>query len=417
MQEKKREGLLTPYRILDLTDDRGYLCGKILADLGADVIKVERPGGDPSRTIGTFYHNVSDPEKNLNWFNYNVNKRGITINIEVPDGRDIFKKLVKTADFVIESFPPDYLDSIGLNYESLSKVNPKIILTSITPFGQTGPYKNYQASDLILTSLSGIQYITGDPDRAPLRCSLEQAYLHASSWGAIGSLTALHQRELTGEGQHVDVSALESMVAVSASTIIGNWDLLKSIIIREGNRTIRGNISVRLIWPCKDGHVCWRIFTGAQLGQQTVNVVSIMDEKGKAGWLKDVDWKAEDMTTVTQEKWNKWEEAFSDYFLLHSKAELFQEALSREVLLVPVNTAEDIIEDPHLKARDFWVNVSYPEMNTSLDHTGSPFKLSEFPYTIHRRAPLIGEHNREIFNGELGLSDNELLSLKKVGAI
>ena len=147
---------------LDLTDEKGFLCGKILADLGADVIKIERPGGDPSRRIGPFWGDIADPEKSLYWFAYNSNKRGITLNIETADGKEIFKKLVKTSDFVIESFPPGYMETLGLGYSTLSNIKDGIILTSITPFGQTGPYRDYQASDIVVMGMAGMLYLTGD---------------------------------------------------------------------------------------------------------------------------------------------------------------------------------------------------------------------------------------------------------------
>jgi crotonobetainyl-CoA:carnitine CoA-transferase CaiB-like acyl-CoA transferase len=161
--------MLSGYRALDLTDEKGFLCGKVLGDLGVDVVKVERPSGDPSRSIGPFYHGKPDPNKSLNWFAFNASKRGITLNLECPEGRDIFKKLSTTADFVIESFPPGYMDALGIGYTSLSAVNSGLIMTSITPFGQTGPYKDRKASDITILAMSGLMSICGDPDRAPLR--------------------------------------------------------------------------------------------------------------------------------------------------------------------------------------------------------------------------------------------------------
>ena len=163
--------MLGPYRVLDLTDEKGLLCGKIPGDLGADVIKVERPGGDPARNTGPFYHNEADPEKSLFWFAYNTSKRGITLDIETTDGQDIFKKLVKTADFVIESCPPGYMDRLGLSYSALERVNPGIIMVSITPFGQTGSYRDYKAPDIVAWAMGGIMYINGNADSPPVRVS------------------------------------------------------------------------------------------------------------------------------------------------------------------------------------------------------------------------------------------------------
>ena len=134
-ENQKKESMLGPYRVLDLSDEKGLLCGKILGDLGADVLKVEKPSGDSARKLGPFYHDEPDPEKSLFWFALNTSKRGVTLDIDTADGREIFKKLVKKADFVIETFKPGYLESLGLGYKDLEKINPAVILVSITPFG------------------------------------------------------------------------------------------------------------------------------------------------------------------------------------------------------------------------------------------------------------------------------------------
>lgn len=207
----KVEPMLAPYRVLDLTNDWGFLCGRLLADLGADVIKIEKPGGDLARNIGPFYHDIPHPEKSLYWFFYNANKRGITLNIGTADGREIFRKLVKAADFVIESFPPGYIDEMGLGYSVLSEVNPRIIMTSITPFGQTGPYSKYTASDIVSMASCGWMYKCGDPDRPPVQMGSPQACLHGATQAVAGTLMAHYYREMTGEGQHVDASPLPWM--------------------------------------------------------------------------------------------------------------------------------------------------------------------------------------------------------------
>ena len=160
-------GMLDQYRILDLTDEKGLLCAKLLGDLGADVIKIERPGGDPARNVGPFYHDEPDPEKSLFWFAFNTSKRGIILDIETAEGQGAFKRLVASADFVIESFPPGYMDKLGLGYLALEKINPGIILVSITPFGQTGPYRDYKTSDIVAWAMGGQMYSWGDADRPP----------------------------------------------------------------------------------------------------------------------------------------------------------------------------------------------------------------------------------------------------------
>jgi len=173
-------GLLSAYRVLDLTDEKGLFCAKVLADLGADVIKIEPPGGCTARRIGPFHKDIPHPEKSLFWSAYNVNKRGITLNLECEDGREIFRKLVATADVVIESFPPVYMKDLGLGYDNLCQIKSDIVFTSITPFGQDGPYCNFQVSDLTCWSMGGFAYITGDADRPPVQIGFPQAYLNGA---------------------------------------------------------------------------------------------------------------------------------------------------------------------------------------------------------------------------------------------
>ena len=190
MQHSTGEGLLAGCRVLDLADEKGILCGKILGDLGADVIKLEPPGGDPARHNGPFYKDIPHPEKSLFWWYTNLNKRGITLNLETEDGRDLFRRLVRTAHFVIESFEPDYMASLGLSYAELEKINRRVIMTSITPFGQSGPYAHYKATDLVGVAIGGMVRMYGDPGRPPVRISAPQFYFLGGIHGAVGSTMA-----------------------------------------------------------------------------------------------------------------------------------------------------------------------------------------------------------------------------------
>jgi len=243
--------MLHPYRVLDLTDEKGLFCGKLFGDLGADVIKIERPGGDPGRNIGPFYHDEVDPEKSLFWWAFNNNKRGICLDIETADGQDAFKRLAQGADFLIESFAPGYLDKLGLGYPALERINPGLIMVSITPFGQTGPYKDYKATDIVAWAMGGQMYPWGDTDRPPIRISHHsQAYLHAASEAAVGALLALWHRQSTGKGQHVDVSIQESVVRVTYAAT-ASWDMLR--VNQQRGSQSRGNAQVTRMWPCKDG--------------------------------------------------------------------------------------------------------------------------------------------------------------------
>ena len=430
-EKEKAEGMLSPYRVLDLTDEKGLLCGKILGDLGADVIKIERPGGDPARNIGPFYHDEADPEKSLFWFAFNTSKRGITLDIETTDGQEVFKKLVKSADFVIESFPPGYMDRLGLGYSALEKLNPGIIMASITPFGQTGPYKDYKAPDIVVWAMGGQMYPCGDADRPPVRISHHsQAYLHAAGEAAAGAMMALYHREMTGEGQHVDVS-MQELVAQDTYMPTSNWDMSNTIHQRGGVGMLAGiNIRMIRIWPCKDGYIMW-VFQGGATGQsRNVPLVEWMDEEGMANdFLKEFDWETfglaaiaeatteEELVAVIgrlQEAIDRLEEPTHKFFLAHTKAELYEGSMERRLILYPVYTAADILENVQLAARGYWVELEHPELSTTITYPGAFAHTSEIPPRVSRRAPLIGEHNREVYEQELGLSREELLALRQI---
>jgi crotonobetainyl-CoA:carnitine CoA-transferase CaiB-like acyl-CoA transferase len=419
-EQIKEHGALSCYRALDLTDEKGQLCGKVLGDLGADVIKIERPGGDPSRNIGPFYHDIPDPEKSLSWFALNANKRGITLNIKSKDGQELFKKLVKTADFVIESFEPGYMDTLGLGYSALKQINPRTIMASVTHFGQTGPWKGYKGSGLIDSALGDTMYATGDPDRAPLQIAYHpQAYCHAGVEAAAAIMLACYHRQTTGVGQYIDVSLQECM-CWTASDLIPYWDVGKDIVPRQGSKRYRPDTGIffQTLWPCKDGFVSYPYMGGKFGARSNRAIVKWMEEDGiDVDFLKDVNWEEFDWATMTQSETDRREEITSGFFAKHTKAELFRGALERHVMLYPVATPKDMVEFNQLRARGFWVELDHPELSTTITYPGAWGKASETPIQIQRRAPLIGEHNREIYNGELGLSDKALVILKQNNVI
>jgi crotonobetainyl-CoA:carnitine CoA-transferase CaiB-like acyl-CoA transferase len=420
MAEKdKAEGMLSPYRVLDLTDEKGWMCGKLLGDLGAEVIKIEPPGGDPGRRIGPFYHDDPDPEKSLYWFAFNTSKWGITLDIETADGREVFKRLVKSADFVIESFSPGHLDQLGLGYSALEKLNPRLIMVSITPFGQTGPYKDYKGPDIVAWAMGGQMYLSGDADRPPVRVSYHsQAYLNAASEAAAGAMGALYYREMTGEGLQVDISIQEVVTRVSHQATTIPWDTNK-VVGRRGVRAgANANARITSMWPCKDGYVIWLWWGGFMAARQNVPLLQWMDEEGMLDdFLRGFNWDTYYTPTVSQETVDKIEEPTRRFFLLHTKAELFEGALKRKAMLYPVSTTADLIESPQLAARGYWVEVEHPELGTTITYPGAFVSASEAPPRIMRRAPLIGEHNQEIYEQELGLSKEQLLALKQAGVV
>ncbi len=415
-EEHEMAGMLNPYRVLDLTDEKGLLCGKLLGDLGADVIKIERPGGDPARMIGPFYQDEVDPEKSLFWWAFNTSKRGITLDIETTDGQETFKKLVRSADFVIESFPPGYLDKLGLGYRDLEKLNPGIILVSITPFGQTGPYRNYKAPDIVAMATSGVMYQYGDADRPPVRISHHsQAYLHAGAEAAVGALMALHHREKTGEGQQVDVSIQKSL-APASYWITAGWDMMKAEQ-RRGEISGFGSSRMPRMWPCKDGYLIWMFSSGTNAKRFNSPLIEWMDsEEMGDDFLKAFNAETFDVRTATQEMIDRLVEPIHRFFMAHTKVELLQGAVKHRLQLFPASTVADILASVQLAAREFWVQIVHPELRTAITYPGAFVKASEAPARVLRRAPLIGEHNKEILHEAAIVGKELILSPARGGA-
>jgi crotonobetainyl-CoA:carnitine CoA-transferase CaiB-like acyl-CoA transferase len=426
----EQETLLGDIRVLDLADQKGVYCTKLLADLGADVIKIEKPGGDPMRRIGPFFHDEPDPEKSLYWFQFNTSKRGITLDLDNADGREIFNRLVKTADVVVETFPPGYLDEMGLGYSVLKELNPRLILSSITPFGQTGPYLDFKSSDLIAQAMGGLMYLAGFPEDPPHKLHGSQAYHSASVQAAVGTVMALYARELTGRGQQVDVSMQESML-MSLETAMQHYDLRKEIRQRVSREMpVAAGIG---LYPCKDGHIWSYVVAGAGAGWDVI--LDWMDSEGMAGDLKDPQWAevfellgdirrliamANDPPALIArlEQFAHINEIVLPFLMKHTKREIFEAAAPRRIMMVPAQSPKDLIECPQLEALGYFVDVDHPELGTNLKYPGAPcYHISDAPWRIARRAPLIGEHNFEVYEKELGFSKEQLAILKQEGAI
>lgn len=423
MNSYGNEGSLTNIRVLDLTEGGCQICGKILGDLGADVIKIEPPGGSRTRRIGPFYKDIPDPQKSLFWFAFNTSKRGITLDIETKDGQQIFKRLTETADIVIESFTPGYLDKLGMGYQSLSQINPGIIMTSITPFGQTGPKSQYVSSDLTAYATNDGLYITGDPDSMPVWISYPQPSIHAGVEACIGTLIANWHRMTIKQGQHVDVSIQDTFINQTEQARLSVYEFTGFISRRSGEkRYLSTGVGRRQLFPCSDGAVAYELYGGSipSLVQSTQNLVQWMAEEGMAPeWLINYNWVVDyDTTIVTQEEVSRVEGEFAKFFMTKTKAELFEQSFKRGVILAPANTAKDICESDHLKARNYWIEVYHDELNAALTYCGLlNNSMSKTPGKISRRAPLIGEHNIDIYEGEMGVSREETCILMNSGVI
>ena len=413
MAEKNGDLLLSPYRVIDLSDERGLLCGKILADLGADVIQVEPPGGNTARNFGPFYKDEVHPEKSLFWWAYANNKRSITLNLDTADGLALLKRLVKDADFLIESYRPGHMDKRNITYKDLAPINPSLVMVSISAFGQDGPYYRYKASDIVGMAMGGFMYLTGDSDRPPIRVSFPHFYLQGSAAGATGAMLAHMHRSLTGEGQHVDVSCQQS-VAKTLAHAPQSWDLEHEVLRRKGiYRQISKEATVRVNWPCKDGFINF-VLQGGTTSPSTRALLQWMDEEGMGDeGLNNVKWEELGYGQVRAEVMEHGVAPLTRFFSSRSRAELTNESVKRRILLFPVATPNDILNHPQLKAREYFKEVAHPETNGSVTYPGPFVKDIEGQrVSLRRRAPFIGEHNQEIYQGELGLTTQELISLK-----
>jgi len=404
---------LNGLRALDLTNEGGFFCGKVLAHLGVDVIKVEKPGGDKSREIGPFYHDVWDPQRSLYWFSYNSNKKSITLNIEIEEGKRIFRKLANNSDFVIESFSPGYMDEMGLGYEDIRKINHKNIFVSISPFGQTGPYKSYEASDITLMAMSGLMSTTGDPDRSPVRLGLDMSYCLGGAHAAAGSMMALYNRNTSGEGQHVDISIYECL-------FVGNyrepvmWEYEKRLMQRIGNRFTRGATSTQQVWQCKDGYVTWTLIDQPKMCKA---LVECMDEEDLAGPLKFVNWETIHISELPEEQINEWERSIGDFFLKHTKKELEAISLKKNLTLAIVNDVGDVADSELLSSRGFWEELESPDLGDKIKSPSFLFLSSEPGSRLGLRASSLGEHNKQIYEKELGFSKQQISDLRKANVI
>ena len=411
--------LLEPYRVLDLTDERGLLAGKIVADMGADVIQVEPPGGSPARNLGPFHGDDPQPEKSLFWWAYTANKRSITLDLEQKDGQALLKRLVANADFLIESFFPGYLESLGLDYEQLSAINPKLVMVSITPFGQDGPYSNYQASDIVGMALGGFMYLTGDDDRAPVRISFPHFYLHGSAAGATAAMLAHTYRVTCGQGQYVDVSCQQA-VAKTLAHAPQIWDIEGAILKRMGvYRQTSGENRVRINWPCKDGYVNYMVQGGTVAYSTRALLEWMKEDKFDTSDLDAIDWEKMGYGAITPELMAQLGGPLGDFFKGHTRAELVQGSLDRRILLFPVATPSALEGHPQLEARDYFREIEHPDLGESVRYPGAFIKSGDGSEIagVYRRPPLIGEHNVDIYQEEMGLSSLELVTLKRAGVI
>ena len=395
--------MLGGYSVLDLTCSLGWLAGRILADLGADVIKVEPPGAA-----------LDGPD----WRGNNVNKRLLTLDLDVDAGRQAFLRLAARADFLIETAAPGGDRARLLDPDALMALNPKLIHVSVTPFGRSGPHAEWLASDIELMAAGGAMSLAGEPGGLPVRVSEPQSGGWAGAQAALGALMALTHRAATGRGQHVDVSVQASVIA-SIAFAPTYWDMLGQVPTRDGafmtGRSVHGT-RYRCFWPCRDGHLNFILYGGG-IGRKTnAALTAWMREAGAdPGAMADTDWGEFDPTQATQSEVDAIEEPIGRFFLTLAKEEFLEGALQREMLGYPVFNVADIATDPQLDARGYWQDL--PSPGGGRERHGGGFAIVDGERLPLRLAvPGPGEHSRPVLS-EFGFSEPEIDDLVPAGSV
>ena len=395
-------GLLDGIRVLDLgTEVSGPFCSKLLADYGAEVIKVELPGeGDPARRMGPFVGDDPHPEKSIPFLYINTNKRGVTLDHRSVTGKELLAALLRKTDVLVENFSPAEAESQGVDYAALSQDNPGLVVASITAFGQTGPYRDFSATDIVAWAMSGLMYHVGDSDREPLRNSLSQSHYVAGANAAVATLAALLHRMATGRGQHVDVSMVECL-ATHLVQPVPYYTYMGAI---KGRRPVRGSGFEELM-PARDGYVVPSV-QGSQPWSTVAELIGLegLNDQRFASGSGRIEY-GEELKQLLMEGLARWD-----------RKPLFEASGERRLVFGMAQDAGDLFNCAHLRERDFFVEVDHPVVGAA-EYAGMGAKLSEGAFEIHRPAPLLGQHNTEIYCDELGYSAKDLANLRAAGVI
>jgi crotonobetainyl-CoA:carnitine CoA-transferase CaiB-like acyl-CoA transferase len=394
-------------KVLDLTHYvAGPYCTKLLADYGAEVLKVELPGrGDGARRLGPFPGDVPHREKSGLFLHLNTNKQGITLNLKAQAAINVVKELVREADIVVESFRPGAMASFGLDYDSLRSINPGLVMTSISNFGQTGPYRDFRAAEIMVYGMGGEMYSTGLEDREPVKLGVNVVLYQAGATAAVATMGALFLAQETGIGQHVDVSVME--------TQIGSIDRRLSMLVAyqyTGEITRRGSPGgagyPNGVYPCEDGYL--QVMGTRGYFPRVVRML------GEPEPLKDPKWYGVFAQTDPELK-AEFEAHFLSWTLERPKAEAWHTAQEFRVLSGPLNTMEELAKEPGFLERDAFAEIDHPEAGR-LKYPGRPFVMSESPWSVRRPAPLLGQHNQEVLV-RLGYAEEDMVRLRQQGVI
>ncbi len=376
----KEGGLLEGIRILDLADEKASFCSKLLADLGAYVLKVERPGGDASREIGPFLQKAPDKEGSLFFCHHNTNKLGITLDLEDHADREVFLGLIKRFDVLVETFSPGYLERIGSGFEVLSRINPNLILVSVTGFGQDGPRSQFRSCDLVASAFGGQMYVSGLPSMPPLKAYGEQSYSVASLFAAIAILLGLRKRAHSGRGEWIDIS-LQEAVASTLDHVMVRYFYEKIVPERQGGLHWNGAFC---ILPCKDGHILVTPFYQWETLIEWMASEGCAEDLGEEAYI-DEGYRLGQINHILDvlQRWTK----------THTTEDLVPLGQLMRFPWAPIQSPKDVLTDPQLKARGFFIDVDHPEIGRSIKYPGSPYKFNSPSLKRWKRAPLIGEGN------------------------
>ena len=404
------DAALSDLRVVDLSQGvAGPYCTKLLAAFGAEVIKVEPPGGDVSRRLGPFPEDLPHPERSGLFLLLNTGKKGVTLDVGTASGVVVLKKLLARADVLVESYPPGRMDEWGIGYEQLRGDFPQLVYASVTAFGQTGPYRDYRANSLVAVAMSSIMYSTGDPDREPLTTGCEPADYFAGLQAFVGVLAALAHRQANGGGQRVDVSLVESMAAADEYNA-AMYAYLGVIRRRLYSRHVFGYPMD--ILPSEDGHVV--VIPGAQgfprpLMEQGVSPMSLL--------LENLDLDQNPLFQMMQERYTRWrelDELLLPWLTTHPSQQIVETAQELRMPFALVPTVADVLEDKHLEQRGFFEEIEHPKAG-KLRHTGAAFRMSETPIESGP-APALGQDNEAVL-GEAGYDLQDLGILRDRGVI
>jgi len=375
-------GALQGIRVLDLADEKGALAGKLLAGLGADVVLVEPPGGSRLRSIPPFWQGTADAERSIFFWFYAAGKRSVTLDVATRAGAARLRRLVASADVLIETEPPGRLDELGVGADALREVNPRLVVASITPFGQRGPYRSWRASDTVAQAMGGMLYVNGHADGPPLRTLGLQAYHQAGIFAAIGIVSALLARDVTGRGQDVDVS-LQASVASALEHVPGFWHQAGLVGHRQG--TMHWTRYFR-VGRCRDGWVMH-----CTLGDWT-SLIEWMKADGMGAAVDDP--ALEDIKT-RQAQAERIFDALDAWAARYTVAELTEGAQLRRIPYAAVRAPEALLRDPHFAERGFFVPIEHPGLGITVPYPGAPFRLGDAPWRV-ARPPRLGEHDSEL---------------------